>query len=134
MSRNILLVVCLLPFVSIVIYACSCFNIRFINISAIRNSLNKCQKNLHYLCHSKTYFQSGIQLNLNSLIFKNFFEWVNFFVYVEKQSFIATYNRIVLLYISADSVPQVLAYCAYISVTVFVIPHILLISHTQNGY
>ena len=41
MSRNLQLVVCLLPFVSIVIYACSCFNIRFINISAIRNSLNK---------------------------------------------------------------------------------------------
>ena len=53
-------------------------------------------KKLQHQCYSKAYFQPSIQLNLHSLIFKDFFGWVNFSIYVEKRSCITIYNRIVL--------------------------------------
>ena len=58
---------------------------------------------------------------LYQLIVKDFFGRVNFFIYVEKRSFILTYNRIVLRNISTDSVPQIHPNWNYMSITVYVI-------------
>ena len=93
------------------IFAYSCYNS---NSSALRNNLNE------------TYFHPSIKLYLNSLIFKAFFGWVNISIYVEKRSFIKTYNCIVLQYISTDSIPQVRPNYNCISKTVFfhIVTHI----------
>ena len=86
-------------------------------------------KILQYQLYSKIYFHSATQL------VKDFFEWVNSSIHVEKRSCITTYNRIVLLYISADSVPQLLTHSAYIRVTVFVIFYrIIFIWRTRSDY
>ena len=86
-------------------------------------------KSLQYQLYSKIYFHSATQL------VKDFFEWVNSSIYVEKRSCITTYNRTVLLYISADSVPQLLTHSAYIRVTVFVIFYrIIFIWRTRSDY
>ena len=104
----------------IVIYACSCFNISFVNVSAIKNCLYKCQTIFPVSITERLIFCLSIQLNLNSLIFKDSFKWVNFSNSVEYWSCITSYNRMVLLYVSADSVLQILAYCTYIKITVCV--------------
>ena len=72
-------------------YVYSCFII----ISATNNSLSYI---FQYLCYSKTYFYQNIQLNLNNLIFKDFFEWADFSDSVEKWSYITICNRMVLYF------------------------------------